>query len=327
MKRLGFIDGLRGLGASMVVLYHLGQRTSLDPVTHYGYLGVAIFFVLSGFVIAMTINDRTITWSFAGRFAARRSVRLDPVYWFSIALAIVLGLLATQLGHPHPMPSITDVITHVFYLQDLVGITPISSVFWTLCLEIQFYLFLLCLLWLRQFIQDYFPVVVLMTILISLLELTNLTDISPTGLFLPYWGAFALGATLYWTVSDQQNLYWLFGGMLITMPFCLGDHADWIAVSLLTTMLIAAAYLFDKMGQWLCDPVMQCLGKISYSLYLMHPLIGWTAQSFALQYVNPYIAFGIGISASLFSAWIVYYCIERPSVRLSRHVKITTHEG
>jgi len=63
VARLHFIDGLRGIAASMVVLYHLAGRTDATWFTQLGYLGVAIFFVISGFVIAMVADHVGLSWS------------------------------------------------------------------------------------------------------------------------------------------------------------------------------------------------------------------------------------------------------------------------
>src|SRR5690242_16570069 len=90
-SRMRFVDGLRGIASLMVVAYHLGARTDLGVVTSYGYLGVGIFFVLSGFVIASVANGGAISLGYIGRFAARRVVRLDIPYWLSMVIAIAFA--------------------------------------------------------------------------------------------------------------------------------------------------------------------------------------------------------------------------------------------
>ena len=86
-SRLAFADGLRGLAALWVVLYHAsegGHLTQLkavlpklitDLVFNFGHLGVPVFFVLSGFVMAFTVQSETVDRAFAGRFVLRRLVR------------------------------------------------------------------------------------------------------------------------------------------------------------------------------------------------------------------------------------------------------------
>ena len=87
-SHFAFVDGLRGLAALAVVLYHVGfggQRASLvgdhmpafirTPIVQHGGLGVAVFFVLSGLVMAHTLRSARITPAYAGRFALRRLAR------------------------------------------------------------------------------------------------------------------------------------------------------------------------------------------------------------------------------------------------------------
>jgi peptidoglycan/LPS O-acetylase OafA/YrhL len=101
-ERFTYIDALRGLAAVWVMFHHFifGHMNAvsahgmaaeaLRTVAAHGYLGVEIFFVLSGFVISYSVRNASITPRFVGLFALRRSVRLDPPYWFVIFLTYFL---------------------------------------------------------------------------------------------------------------------------------------------------------------------------------------------------------------------------------------------
>src|SRR3954466_2589137 len=97
-SRLAALDGLRLLAAFAVLSFHYtGIRTpfwgapahvvfpSLNQVTRYGYLGVELFFIISGFVILMTAYGRSIE-----SFSASRVARLFPAYWTAILLTFLL---------------------------------------------------------------------------------------------------------------------------------------------------------------------------------------------------------------------------------------------
>ncbi|MEO1183425.1 MAG: acyltransferase family protein [Cyanobacteria bacterium J06636_27] len=85
-----FVDSLRGIGAIWVVLYHIYATGKLVDLSNFlpdrleyiafklGNLGVAIFFVLSGFVIAHSLRNAKINPSYVGRFSLRRLLRLSP---------------------------------------------------------------------------------------------------------------------------------------------------------------------------------------------------------------------------------------------------------
>lgn len=320
--RLLFVDGLRGVAAFSVVLYHLCQRSPLATWTAKGGLGVIVFFVLSGFVIAMVAGRNVITPSYVGRFAARRSLRLDPPYWASLALAGALIILAGYLGQERYPPTVGQVIAHLTYTQDLLGVVPLSEVYWTLCLEIQFYLILLAILWVgRQKVGHLkFHVAWIGLLVLSLAEYAGATDIAPRGLFLPYWWAFALGTSLSW-VSSRRLPPQAFGVLLVAcVPFAAGKHADGLMAGVLTASVLWLAIHRQAMGSWLSGSVWQFAGRISYSLYLIHPLIGWTAQSVALRYVGEWAALAVALLASVVSAWVMYWLIERPAIRLSHYV-------
>ena len=108
IKRFAFVDALRGFAALSVVLYHAyegGHITGLlaelpawvTQLLRQGSIGIAVFFVLSGFVIAHSVAKSRVTLPFVGRFMLRRSLRLEPPYWLAIALAICFAQLSVRV--------------------------------------------------------------------------------------------------------------------------------------------------------------------------------------------------------------------------------------
>lgn len=313
--RLLFIDGLRGIAAVMVVLYHLCGRTDAAWLTQFGYLGVAVFFVLSGYVITMVVGGNPISWGFLGRFAARRSLRLDPPYWASILVSIALALLAVKMGVAKEFPETGDVVLHLFYLQDLTGTPAISPVYWTLCLEVQFYLTLILCLWTGRGI----PLVIALGAW-SILEHAHITSLAPHGLFVKYWFAFALGALCYWSHAGRVSMETTLAAIFVVLA-CSSLDSGWFLTSAATAGVLCLANHRHAMGRWLAAGIMQWFGKVSYSLYLFHPLVGWSAQSLALKYANQWVALAVGLLASVISAWLAHLVIERPAIRLSHLVR------
>jgi peptidoglycan/LPS O-acetylase OafA/YrhL len=306
---------LRGIAAAAVVLYHLGSRTDAAEFVKYGYLGVAVFFVLSGYVITMVVGESRISLGYLGRFAARRSLRLDPPYWASILVVIGLAILATKMGISKDFPSWSDLFLHVFYLQDLAGAHPISVVYWTLCLEVQFYVALVLMLWTRQGV----PLVIAFGVW-SLLEHADVVTLAPQGFFIHYWFAFALGALTYWARVGRIRQETLLIAMFVVLA-CTGlKGGQWCFTAALTAGVLALASHHGTMGRWLSGPLAQFGGRISYSLYLFHPLVGWSAQSLAMKYTSQWTALVVGLAASIVSAVIAYWLVEKPAIRLSHCV-------
>lgn len=298
----------------MVVLCHLVGRTEYGWLTKYGYLGVAIFFVLSGFVITKNVGDRNISLSFLGRFAARRAIRLDPPYWASIFAVIVLAIIAGK-----QIPDVRSLFLHMFYMQDLLGVKAILNVYWTLCLEVQFYVFLILLLWIGQAFRGFWVLWALLYAA-SLIEQAGIVDLAPKGLFLPYWFAFALGAMAYWVTAGKLRAWSLGAAVVATLAMVPFKHGDWFLAASLTAVAVCVASHRKAMGVWLSDRVSQFLGRISYSLYLFHPIIGWAAMTVVMKYTGQLTALLVGIIASIVSAWIANITVERQSIRLSRLV-------
>ncbi|MBC8106112.1 MAG: acyltransferase [Anaerolineae bacterium] len=156
--RFCFIDALRGLAALFVLVFHLFLGFHETPVfahIHHwvrstiwrGCTGVYIFFVISGFVIAYSIKERRVDGRFIGRFALRRSIRLDPSYW---AATLVSALMAWKLHgispHELPPPTLKLILAHFAYLPEFLGCKFFIGVFWTLCIEIQLYVTIVLLI-------------------------------------------------------------------------------------------------------------------------------------------------------------------------------------
>jgi peptidoglycan/LPS O-acetylase OafA/YrhL len=329
-SRLRFIDGLRGVAACAVMLCHLSVRTPTPWLGSRGYLGVAIFFVLSGFVIAKVVGDRTISAAFLWRFAMRRAVRLDVPYWISIALGVALMAIAMRAGVAKTSPTLPQIFAHLFYLQEILGYPEVGDVYWTLCFEVQFYLLLILILWAAQRLHQGlgstgFAAAFLFSIGLSVLLHTGLGS-SPRGLMWSLWWAFGLGALCYWTIERRVSYQYLAAAMALLVASGVAQNGDWRITAALTAGALLLVDGLGMMGRWLADPVMQFLGRISYSLYLLHGFIGWSTQSFALRYMNPWAALLVGIAASVTSAYIAYQLVERPSIRLSHRVRPGTEQ-
>lgn len=322
--RLRFIDGLRGIAACMVMLYHFGSRAGLRPVTEWGYLGVGVFFVISGFVISSTL-DRQLSGAVIGRFLARRFVRLDIPYWGNMALAVFLGTVLYRFGGSIHHYTAGQIAAHLVYLQDILGIAPINDVYWTLCFEIQFYLTLALALWAAQRLRvsdRIFGIAIIGSIVLSVVYDAGFIH-SPRGLMFPFWWAFGLGAMIFgWRAGKVSGAALLaaFAGVSF-LPFV--AHEAWRITGLLTGLAIVTAFRMGGESRWLSGSVWQFLGRISYSLYLYHALIGWGAQTLALRYVGPYVALLFGIAVSILAAWGTYVLIESPAVQLSHRIRTT----
>ncbi len=336
--RYVLVDAVRGIAACAVMLYHFtggdlrpgltqlfGAR-ALD-VCHHGWLGVQVFFVLSGFVIAHTIGDRDISAGDALRFALRRQVRLDPPYWTSLGISLFIPWFTRFLGFRYRMnPPLRVIAAHVFYLQDLLGVRAIQPVYWTLAIEVQFYMaFVMALLLLRPVPAFATRWLVLASGLASLDAGMHWRFLG--GWFMPHWYLFVLGAATLWTVQRKLPLALHVGLALYTAWYGIESGRLEPLAGAITSLTLVFAGRTGGLERWLGWRWIQFLGRISYGVYLLHPLAGAQARWHVGVKVD--VTHGPGALAVLLSAialtiaasWALHVLVEAPAMRLAGRIR------
>jgi peptidoglycan/LPS O-acetylase OafA/YrhL len=144
--RLQALDLLRFIAALAVVFYHYlalpgSSFPQLAAVAQYGYLGVPLFFMISGFVIAASAERRS-----PFTFLISRGARLYPAFW--IGVFFTAGISYTFSDSP---PSISDILLNLTMLNDYLGVKNIDGVYWTLQVELKFYACIFLLMLLKSF--------------------------------------------------------------------------------------------------------------------------------------------------------------------------------
>ena len=327
--RFTFVDALRGIAASAVVLFHAVEGrhitelfetipASLRVFLTHGDLGVAIFFVLSGFVISHSLRTEEFSSSGALRFMLKRSIRLDPPYWAAIAVAILFSVLASKVVSNRPAEeySAPQIASHLFYLQGLLGFKQINAVFWTLCLEIQFYSVYAMLLLTRS------RVVMICAFLASLPWCLGFGPAAP-GVFVEFWYAFLLGvgANIAW--RDAAARPWFLGYVAIIAAASIHSSGFFALVCCLTAISLLAVATAGQLASWLNWRWLQFLGTISYSLYLIHnPVTGATFRAGYLitgrTIYTEILWWIVSLVVCLCAASLFWFLIERPSAQLAR---------
>lgn len=329
--RFTAIDGLRGIAALAVVIYHMaaGQEWGVvQPIVSRGFLGVEIFFVISGFVIAHSVAGREHTPRFLGRFALRRILRLDPPYWLVIALELVLIGVTIRLmpGFAPDVPTIRQTLSHLIYAQNLTGDGDILPIFWTLCFEVQFYLFFVGSLVLWRAVRGKPQVAA--WLLAGLYVFSAFARYGPLvpdvqGLAHERWHQFFLGVLTYWCVSRRAHFAWLYAAWalllaLVGTPWAPAEALIVVVVS----MFVALLGVTSRLGTALNGRVLQYLGRQSYSLYLIHlPIGGRVAAVVAIVLPLQWVTLVAGTVASIVAADILWRVVERPSIAWSKRIR------
>jgi peptidoglycan/LPS O-acetylase OafA/YrhL len=319
---LAGLDALRAVAALSVCLYHCtgGMLPKLvvpavKQAFAYGYLGVDIFFVISGFIIPYSLLGKN--YRVAGIFAylKKRVVRITPPAYVSLLLIIGQWYFIDKfINHNTQYTgtlSLGRVVHNVLFTVPFTHYGWISTLFWTLAIEFQFYLFI-GLLFNYLFSR---PLAWFVGIYALVAAAFVLPAAQAAG-FLHYSTLFALGGlALLW---QQRRLSWLayagtlllFGGLAYWQ---LGPYAALLGVG---TALAINAITFRI-------PVLSALGKISYSLYLVHGIVATTAEFVLLKLLPPTtdarkLALTVAcLLLAIGGSFLFYTLVEKPFLRLA----------
>ena len=311
-KRLEIVDALRGLAALSVAWFHLTNQT-FPQAGSLGWLGVDVFFVISGFVVPLSLFGKDYRVSGFWRFLARRLVRLEPPYIVSIAIVLVLAWASALAPGFRGQPidyTPTQVASHLLYLAPLFDQSWIQPVYWSLAYELVFYICvgLLFPLLIHRPIFWVAPVA-----LLGLLPHFLLTQ-AFTPLVLEFTIGFA--AMRYFVRRDSLAIFLV--TLIILAAIIAASGAPWRAVA---STAAALAIAFLKTPRW--RPA-AFFGALSYSLYLVHVPIGGRVVNLGLRFVEaPMEKLALSVLAmavSIVTAYAFYRLIEQPALRWSKKI-------
>lgn len=345
--RLTFVDGLRAVAVVWVMLHHLAHgghmphllrllpQPLITVTMDWGYLGVTIFFVLSGYVMALTMHQHDVDHGVAGRFLLRRLRRLTPPYLVALAVAVALDFVALRVQPGHDVPSVGSIVAHAFYAQHLLGYPPINDIYWTLAIEIQFYVaFALMMLGADALRRrtGWRHARIAMAAVSAAAALpwawhVLVTPIWPGG-FIGFWYRFMLGVLACMVALRVAGAGWVLAALAVLLALPVGSGlTPSHVVALATTGALVAAHRAGAMDRWLGSRWVQFIGLTSYSLYLLH-LDVQGAVGFVLRRVLPetlvtdVIVIVTILAATLLASWLVFRWIERPSIHWSRQLRL-----
>ncbi|MEV4556925.1 acyltransferase [Kitasatospora sp. NPDC049285] len=339
--RLVALDGLRLVAALLVVFHHYvgygggpdaahnawGRTTAqVFPTASrfgtYTWTGVELFFLISGFVICMSSWGRGL-----GAFFVSRVVRLYPAYWFAVLATTAVLTLWPVLHHP---AHVRDVLLNLTMLHEPLGVGSVDAVYWTLWVEMRFYLLFalvvwkgltyrrvvaFCLLWSvasvfagRLPFADYVVMPEFSSYFVAGIAMYLMYRHGPTPLL---WGIVLLS----WLFSVNQVARYSLG-----LSDQLGHPMrEMPAIALMTLGYLAMIALALGKLSWLRGRWLTIAGALTYPLYLMHEEIGWTAIRLLHGRIAPWPLVGLLTAGMLLAAWLVHRLVERPLSRALKH--------
>ena len=312
-RRLDGLDALRGLAVIMVVISHflpayIGNEPLSVITRSLGLGGVVVFFTLSGLLVYKSINEISPT-----KFILRRVSKIFPAYWATITLYYIMS--ANGLVNSFP----DDVyMSNILLVQELSGGILLLGHFWTLAVEVKFYAIVVVLapILRRFFIVSVLSLVCVANVLFYIKTGRGSTLLTNIPIF--FSGALVFSATRNgWTKLDKIILtaftIFVSTSMLVLQEYNRFEYAAFVLLSVPALCLALETSL--KNG------FLSYFGRISYSLYLLHPLIGMNSETTLRALGLPgLLATTIAILLSVACADLSYRLIEVPGSQLGKRL-------
>ncbi|WP_244141302.1 acyltransferase family protein [Burkholderia vietnamiensis] len=331
LSRIPELDLLRFVAALAVVFFHFAFRghaaddltimhyPPLEPISRYGFLGVHLFFMISGFVILMTAGDASIK-----KFIASRAARLLPAFWVCCTVTFFVTL---AVGGDRFTATWPQYIVNMLTLGGGFGADPIDGAYWSLGAELRFYRLVAILIIVGQIgrSERWLFVWLIGTVLVEIFPFIKLK----TFLVTDYAGFFIAGAACFlirahglsrsrvvllcasWALSLYHEFQLLPSFSehfrLDLSPVVIGIVMTSFFVVLLGLALRRTPILHGSRWAW--------FGAVSYPLYLIHQNVGYMLFNLTDATANSDVLFWSVIAAAIAFALMVHVAVEKPLAR------------
>lgn len=325
--RVNEIDLLRFIAALTVVFFHYAFRgyaaddmtvmpyPLLAAASKYGYLGVELFFMISGFVILMTAANGSLR-----SFVISRLVRLYPAFW---ACCTITFLVIIAIGAPRFSASLGQYLVNLTMLNGFVGVPSIDGAYWSLFVEIRFYALVAVVLVLGRIHQAQLFIALWLaaTIALEIMPVSKLRYL----LIADYATYFIAGATFYLIWSKGPSLarfaivtisWWLAVYQSIKGLGWIESHFNttmdaYIVAAIVTSFFAVMLLVALKRSGWIGRSRWMLAGVLTYPLYLLHQNIGYVIFNTGYPAINPHLLFWGTIVAALIAAYAVHRLVEK----------------
>ncbi|MUH73682.1 acyltransferase family protein [Psychrosphaera haliotis] len=331
--RLASLDALRGIAALGVVLYHFTSLFAIkfnypelsaifpSPSSHIGRYGVELFFIISGFVISMSIENSNNVY----RFFVSRFSRLFPTFWAAVFISsIFIWIFNGQFD-------LVVFLKNLTMTPNFFGAKNIDGSYWTLTYELFFYIAIATLFYFFKTIPTRLMVVIgigvsLLTILVSMFDVYLGYKVKAL-LLIPHIHLFLAGFLFYklWNSNNLKPTHiWIINLVLFVLVLVqwLLAESDYSRHNFTSSIMVTAFFLImilvtkEKLS-FLSHPILVYLGTISYSLYLIHQEVGYIFISQLINITGSYwLSMPLSLAGVILIADLMYRYIESPSNKI-----------
>ncbi len=341
INRIYQLDLFRFIAALIVVLYHYFFRgfsadnlsdlnfSEISDYFKYGFLGVNIFFIISGFVISLSIKDRSII-----KFIISRISRLYPMYWISVLITFIVVLL---FGEPRFTAELSQFLYNLTMFHNYIGVESIDGVYWTLFIEMKFYIFVIGLyLVLNKFKDIKLDYLIYTWLILSVLHLFFseyfIFKIAKSLFILDWSSYFIAGIIFYQIYKSKLNLKYALV-LLITLLLSIQhtiietakkarhfniEFSPYIACGIIVLFYVLILLVACQKLKHINSSKFIKIGMLTYPLYLIHQKIGYIIFDNLGNDANKYV---VVIATTFFMIFISFILSEFYEPKASHYLK------
>ena len=341
-ERYYILDGARFFAAISVVFYHYFSsgpgHTGVDinlqlvptrefpelyPFFKFGFLGVNLFFLISGFVIFASAHNRN-----AITFALLSWVRLYPTYWAAVTLTTFVHYLYLQENFSITLP---EFIANLSMLNNYVGIENIDPVYWTLQVELQFYACIFLLLLFRIF--TYYKIWLSVWLFSCIVYAITSQPFFLSWFISPEYSSYFISGIVFYIARKQGFNRYLYIVLLSSYILSINNIPAQISLytinpslqdNIIGIVITSSFYLFFfalTIGKVKTNKssLLLLLGGITYPLYLIHLVAGRRLMDVLYTSLNSYMIVAITIIFMLIIALFIHILIDRKLCNVLRN--------
>jgi len=340
--RMPLIDALKAIASQLIVLHHLAAYGPLSNAVQqavpgligwfydYARMAVQVFLVIGGFLAARGLasqGDGLATAPFG--LIWKRYTRLVIPFMAAMALAIVGAAIADHWMDDDSIPgraTLAQWFAHVFLLHGVLDFDSLSAGAWYVAIDFQLFALMALLLWLGnaggQILGGfrYLAMLLVCALAVSSLLWFN-RDATWDNWGIYFFGSYGLGAAAWWASERSRLATWLAVIAAVTMLALVVDFRLRIALALAVALGLGFARRSGVLERWPDDAVLAYLGKISYSVFLVHfpicLLVNSLYAKFGLESASTAaIGMLLAWAGSIGVATVFYRYVESPAATL-----------
>tara|TARA_R110002051_G_scaffold64139_1_gene116754 strand:+ start:33738 stop:34832 length:1095 start_codon:yes stop_codon:yes gene_type:complete len=333
-QRIYQLDLFRFLAALSVVFYHYffrGQAADNLSGLHfyefgtyfkYGNLGVDLFFIISGFVIAMSISDLSIS-----NFVISRIVRLYPAYWFGVLFTFIVVYF---FGMPHFNATLNQFFINLTMLEGFLHVKYVDGVYWTLSVELRFYFLVILVLTIQKFLKNSMEYTVMAWLALSTLYVftSHFYFMKLANLFLILeWAPYFIAGIVFLKIYKNASKFYHYIFLALCLSLSIYNAINRISENevhyhlkfspyiiglvILFFYLVMLLVTSNKLG-FLNSKKWVAYGALTYPLYLIHQNVGYIIFNHFGDVMNKYVEVFATICLMLLISFAVNRWLEIP---------------